>query len=298
MTAAQVKTVIPEPDYRGKVRDIYVLGDKLLLVSSDRFSAFDVVFNEPVPEKGILLNQISAHWFSLLPRGQHHFLTADYRDFPAPFNQEHFAGRSALVLRTERIPFECVVRGFLLGSGFREYRAQGTLAQQKLPPGLKKGERLAEPAFTPAIKNDSGHDENIAFSELQQRLPQWAEELRTRSIALYQKAFAVLEKKGIYLLDTKFEFGLREGRLLLIDEILTPDSSRFADADEYEAALRRGGDIPTLDKQIVRDYLEKIGWDKAPPPPALPQEITEKMRAAYCRIRDVVLSITPQEFQV
>lgn len=286
-----VLDLLPTPQYRGKVRDVYDLGDKLLLVSSDRLSAFDVVFEDEIPGKGKLLNTISAHWFSLLKDIPHHFITADYREFPAPFNRPEFAERASLVKRTQRIDYECVVRAFLMGSGYKEYAAHGTLAKVKLPTGLKKGQMLPEPVFTPAIKNDNGHDENISYAELQQRLPEFAAELKRRSLALFAFAFAALREKGIYLLDTKFEFGLRDGELLLIDEIFTPDSSRFVAISDYECAMSDNAEIPTLDKQVIRDYVETIGWNKIPPAPRLPREVIEKTVARYQKMCDIVLAI-------
>lgn len=282
---------LPKPHYRGKVRDVYDLGDQLLLVSSDRLSAFDVVFEDVIPDKGKLLNAISAHWFSLLKNLPHHFVTADYREFPPPFNRPEFAERASLVKRTQRIDYECVVRAFLMGSGYKEYAAHGTLAGVQLPRGLKKGQMLPEPVFTPAVKNDIGHDENISYTELVARLPEFAAALRSRSLALFQFAFAALREKGIYLLDTKFEFGLRDGELLLIDEIFTPDSSRFVEIHDYERALRDNVEIPTLDKQVIRDYVEAIGWNKMPPAPRLPREVIEKTMERYRKMRDIVLSL-------
>jgi phosphoribosylaminoimidazole-succinocarboxamide synthase len=283
------------PAYRGKVRDVYDLGEKLLLVSSDRLSAFDVVFADTIPGKGKILNQISAHWFSLLKDQPHHFITADYQKFPPPFNRSEFAGRSALVWRTERIDYECVVRGFLMGSGYKEYQAHGTLAFVPLPSGLKKGQMLPEPAFTPAVKNDQGHDENISHAELRQRIPQFADALKARSLALYNFAFEALRAKGIYLLDTKFEFGLLNGELLLIDEIFTPDSSRFVEIHEYERALAAGSEIPTMDKQVIRDYVESIGWNKTPPAPRLSAEVIDKTLKRYQKMQEIILSISQAE---
>ena len=286
---------LPSPAYRGKVRDVYDLGEKMLLVSSDRLSAFDVVFEDTIPGKGKILNQISARWFSLLKDLPHHFISSDYQEFPPPFNRPEFAGRSALVKRTQRIDYECVVRAFLMGSGYKEYQAQGTLASVPLPAGLKKGQILPEPAFTPAVKNDQGHDENISFAELQRRIPQLADSLKARSLALFSFAFEALKQKGIYLLDTKFEFGLLDGELLLIDEIFTPDSSRFVEIGEYERALAAGTEIPTMDKQVIRDYVESIGWNKTPPAPRLPAEVIDKTLKRYQKMQDIILSISPAE---
>jgi phosphoribosylaminoimidazole-succinocarboxamide synthase len=279
------------PVYRGKVRDVYNLGDRMLLVSSDRLSAFDVVFPDTIPEKGKILNSISAHWFSLLPKFPHHFISADVTQFPAPFNTSQFANRSSLVKKTQRIDFECVVRGFLMGSGYKEYQSSQTLAGETLPAGLARGARLPEPQFTPAVKNDTGHDENISFFEMKRRLPEIADALRLKSLQLYNFAFDALQKRGIYLLDTKFEFGILNGELLLIDEIFTPDSSRFVEIEAYDRALAEGTEIPTMDKQIVRDFVESIGWNKQPPAPKLPTEVIEKTAAQYRKMQDTILRI-------
>lgn len=293
-THAVVNAALPAPSYRGKVRDVYDLGDRMLLVSSDRLSAFDVVFSDEIPGKGRILNQISSHWFSLLRDMPNHFITSDYQQFPPPFNRPELAGRSALVRRTERIDYECVVRGFLMGSGYKEYQAGGTLASVLLAPGLAKGQMLPEPAFTPAVKNDTGHDENISFAEMKNRLPALAELLKQRSLALFQFAFEALQAKGIYLLDTKFEFGILDGELLLIDEVFTPDSSRFVEIAAYEKAMRDGREIPTMDKQVIRDYVESIGWNKQPPAPQLPGEIIEKTLQRYQKMQKIIQSITPE----
>ncbi|MBN8221798.1 MAG: phosphoribosylaminoimidazolesuccinocarboxamide synthase [Spirochaetes bacterium] len=281
----------PVPSYKGKVRDVYDLGDQMVLVSSDRLSAFDVVFGDTIPGKGKILNQISAHWFSLLKNVPHHFISEQADALPPQFQGTAFAGRSVLVKKTKRIDFECVVRAFLMGSGFKEYAASGTLAGEKLPVGLVKGQLLPAPAFTPAVKNDSGHDENISFAEMKKRLPAYADTLREKSLALFAFAFEKLKAKGIYILDTKFEFGILNDELLLIDEIFTPDSSRFVEIAEYEKAIAAGVEIPTMDKQIVRDYVESIGWDKNPPAPRLPAEVIQKTVAQYKKMEEVVLSL-------
>jgi len=280
-----------KPSYRGKVRDVYDLGDKLLLVSSDRLSAFDVVFTDEITNKGKILNAISAHWFALLTDTPNHFISADIVDFPDAFQGPEFAGRSALVHKTKRIDFECVVRGFLMGSGYKEYQLSQTLAGEKLSAGLTKGSKLPEPAFTPAVKNDSGHDENISFNEMKQRLPNLADHLKEKSLLLFKFASILLQKKGIYLLDTKFEFGLLGNEINLIDEIFTPDSSRFVEITEYERAIATGQEIPTMDKQVVRDYVESIGWNKTPPAPKLPQDVIDKTINRYEKMREVVLSL-------
>jgi phosphoribosylaminoimidazole-succinocarboxamide synthase len=285
---------IPPVTYRGKVRDVYDLGDQMLLVSSDRLSAFDVVFGDAIPEKGKILNSISAHWFSLLKDFPHHFISANLADLPTAFRSVAFEGRAALVKKTQRIDFECVVRGFLMGSGFKEYQVSQTLAGEKLPAGLVRGAVLPEPRFTPAVKNDTGHDENISYAEMQARLPQHAETLKQKSLQLFAFAFAALKDRGIYLLDTKFEFGLLHGELLLIDEIFTPDSSRFVEIEAYNKAMALGVEIPTMDKQIVRDYVESIGWNKQPPAPRLPAEVIQKTVAQYRKMQTTILSITSE----
>ncbi|HRP68604.1 MAG TPA: phosphoribosylaminoimidazolesuccinocarboxamide synthase [Turneriella sp.] len=279
------------PTYHGKVRDVYDLGDTLLLVSSDRLSAFDVVFEDTIPNKGKILNTISAHWFSLLNNTPNHFISTQSDTFPPAFQTPVFQERSVLVHKTQRIDFECVVRAFLMGSAYKEYTATQTVADEKLPAGLTKGAKLTAPIFTPAIKNDSGHDENISFQAMREKLPQYAAALREKSLTLFQFAFQKLEKKGVYLLDTKFEFGLLNGELLLIDEIFTPDSSRFVEITEYEKAMRLGQDIPTMDKQIIRDYVESLGWNKTPPAPRLPQTIIQKTVEQYKKMEDIILSI-------
>lgn len=288
---APTASAAPKPTYRGKVRDVYDLGDRLLLVSSDRLSAFDVVFGDTIPEKGKILNRISAHWFSLLKHIPNHFISARADEFPEAFRGAEFADRSVLVRKTQRIDFECVVRAFLMGSGHKEYVSTGTLAGIQLPPGLAKGAMLPEPVFTPAVKNDTGHDENIPFAEMQRRLPEYADRLRSESLSLFATAFDALEKRGIYLLDTKFEFGILDGKITLIDEIFTPDSSRFVEIGEYEKAMREGREIPTMDKQIVRDYVESIGWNKTPPAPKLPAEVITQTVKQYRKMEEVILSI-------
>lgn len=283
---------IPNPSYRGKVRDVYDLGDRLLLVSSDRLSAFDVVFEDTIPDKGKILNSISAHWFSLLNGVPNHFITAKVDEFPAPFNIPEFAGRSTLVRKSQRVDFECVVRAYLMGSGHKEYLATQTLAGEKLPAGLAKGAKLPQPVFTPAVKNDTGHDENISFAEMEKKLPALAAKLKEKSLQIFDFAYNLLAQKNILLLDTKFEFGILNDEIILIDEIFTPDSSRFVEASEYERAIAEGREIPTMDKQIVRDYVESVGWNKTPPAPRLPKEVIEKTVQQYRKMEQIILSIT------
>ncbi len=275
---------------RGKVREVYEVGaDRLLLVASDRVSAFDVVMREPVPDKGRVLTQLSAFWFRLLGAPDRaHYLTADDAEILAaipvlaPMAGE-IAGRAMLVRRTDPVPFECVVRGYLSGSAWAEYRAHGTLAGEALPPGLTESAQLPEPLFSPATKAESGHDQNVPFQAMVDGLgAALAEDLRARSLALYDAGRRHAASRGIIIADTKFEFGLAaDGRPLLIDEILTPDSSRFWPADQY--APGRGQ--PSFDKQPLRDYLaglrQRGDWNGEAPPPPLPDEVVEATRQRY-----------------
>ena len=267
---------------RGKVRDIYeVAGDRLLIVATDRLSAFDVVMAEGIPEKGHVLTQLSCFWFDFF-RGEvaNHFLTASIDDFPPevrPFANQ-LEGRSMLVQRAKPFPIECVIRGFLAGSGWKDYRATGAICGIHLPAGLRESEKLEEPIFTPATKAEQGHDENISWEETVRRIGSAAaERLRDSSLALYLKARAYAEERGILIADTKFEWGLRGNEIILIDEVLTPDSSRFWPKEEYLP----GRPQPSFDKQFVRDYLESIRWNKLPPPPPLPPEVVEKTSGKY-----------------
>ncbi len=273
---------------RGKVRDIYDLGEQLLLVASDRISAFDVVMNEPIPGKGIVLTTLSAYWFEatagLLPS---HYISIDPADFPPELQSysELLAGRAMLVRRAERIDIECVVRGYLAGSAWAEYRRDGRVAGMRLPEGLRESGKLERPTFTPATKSASGHDVNISIEEMERLVgTELAETLVRKSIDLYRFAEERARSRGIILADTKFEFGLLDGQVIVIDEIFTPDSSRFWPAAEYSP----GGAQPSFDKQFLRDYLVSVGWNKEPPPPPLPEEVVartaEKYREAYTRI--------------
>jgi phosphoribosylaminoimidazole-succinocarboxamide synthase len=282
---------LPLPLWRtGKVREVYAVdASRLLLVASDRVSAFDVVMAEPVPWKGAVLTQLSAFWFGKLGHlGPHHFLTADadeiVRELPRlAGHREELAGRAMLVRRTAPVAFECVVRGYIVGSAWQEYRRSGTLAGEALPPGLTESERFPSPIFSPATKAEGGHDENVTEATLQRALgPERAEQLRARSLALFSAGNAHAEGRGIIIADTKFEFGLGpDGELLLIDEVLTPDSSRFWPADRYAA----GRSQPSFDKQPLRDYLagEKARgrWNGDAPPPALPPEVVAATSARY-----------------
>ena len=282
---------------RGKVRDIYAVGvDRLLLVATDRLSAFDVVLPQPIPDKGAVLTQLSAWWLQHLEDiTANHLISADpaeiARQVPALAGVTGWERRSMLVRRARVVPFECVVRGYLSGSAWKEYREQGTLAGEALPPGLRESERLDPPIFSPATKAETGHDENISYARLEAAAgSELAAELRRRSLAVYERGRELAERAGIILADTKFEFGqMPDGTLILIDEVLTPDSSRFWPRDSYTV----GRGQPSLDKQPVRDYLEglvKQGlWNKEPPAPMLPPEV---VAATSRRYRDAFHRIT------
>ncbi|HEY1471530.1 MAG TPA: phosphoribosylaminoimidazolesuccinocarboxamide synthase [Candidatus Acidoferrum sp.] len=267
------------PAARGKVRDIYDLGDRLLIVATDRLSAFDVVMPTPIPDKGRVLTQLSLFWFDLLRDTiPNHVLSAT--EFPAPFRQyaEDLAGRSMVVRKTQPLPIECVARGYLSGSGWKEYRATGKVCGIALPGGLKESDKLPEPIFTPATKAATGHDENIPFERAAEMIgATLAEKVRGITLEIYRRAAAYSEPRGILLADTKFEFGLLNGELIWIDEALTPDSSRFWPAAQYQP----GGPQPSFDKQFVRDYLERIQWPKTPPGPDLPPDVVAATRAKY-----------------
>ena len=267
------------PVRRGKVRDIYDLGDRLLMISSDRISAFDWVLPTGIPDKGRVLTQISAFWFGLLGVS-HHLLATDLAgiELPPGTDRESLAGRTMITKKAEVVPIECVVRGYLDGSGWKEYRQHGTVCGIRLPDGLQHCSRLAEPIFTPATKEQSGHDINISYERMVEIVGgDLANELRTKSLEIYQRGAEHARRHGILIADTKFEWGLCDGQLILIDEVLTPDSSRFWPADLYEP----GRGQPSFDKQFVRDWLETTGWDKNSPPPALPSEVVAKTREKY-----------------
>ncbi len=285
MSASPASRVIRETQFpglapaRGKVRDIYDLGDKLLIVATDRLSAFDVVLPTPIPDKGRVLTQLSLFWFDLLKDViPNHVLSAT--DFPAPFDahREELAGRSMVVRKTQPLAIECVVRGYVSGSGWKDYRSTGKICGIALPQGLRESDRLPEALFTPSTKATSGHDENISFEQAATLIGKdLAERLRDVSLEIYRRAAAYAEPRGVILADTKFEFGLLNNELIWIDEALTPDSSRFWPADQYKP----GGAQPSFDKQFVRDYLERIQWPKTPPGPDLPSDVVAATRAKY-----------------
>jgi len=267
---------------RGKVRDMYDLGDHLLMVATDRISAFDVVMTEPIPDKGIILTQISLFWFELMkPVIANHVVTSRVGEYPKscrPYAQS-LQGRSLLVKKAAPLPIECVARGYISGSGWNSYQQSGEVCGIKLPPGLKESDRLPETIFTPATKEEVGiHDINIDFEETGRRIGrELAERVRDLSLAIYRKGAAYAETKGIIIADTKFEFGLVGDDLILIDELLTPDSSRFWP----KATYRPGGPQQSYDKQYMRDYLLSTRWNKTPPPPALPDEVIRNTRHKY-----------------
>jgi len=267
------------PLRRGKVRDIYDLGDKLLLVSTDRISAFDWVLPSGIPDKGRVLTQIAAFWFDLLGE-TNHLITTDVEqmELPPGVDRSILAQRTSLVRKTEVVPIECVVRGYLAGSGWKEYQAGGTVCGIKLPDGLTESAQLEQPIFTPATKATSGHDENISFERMVELLgADQADQLRRRSIEIFNRGVAYARSRGIIIADTKFEWGRLGDELILIDEVLTPDSSRFWPADQYQP----GRSQPSFDKQFVRDWLEATDWNKDSPPPALPDDVAAKTREKY-----------------
>ena len=287
MSELVLKTTIdglPAPR-RGKVRDIYETDDYLLIVATDRVSAFDVVLPDGIPGKGQVLTQVSGFWFGqladLIP---HHLISLEVADFPAacqPY-RDQLAGRSMLVEKAEPLPVECIVRGYLAGSGWKEYGQTQSVCNIRLPAGLRESEELPEPIFTPSTKAPEGeHDENIAFDAVERLIgTSLAEQVRDISLALYRRALALAKTKGFLLADTKFEFGLKDDQLLLIDEVFTPDSSRFWRADIYQPGTAQD----SYDKQIIRDYLLSINWDKKPPAPHLPAKIIERAAARYQEI--------------
>jgi phosphoribosylaminoimidazole-succinocarboxamide synthase len=282
MTQTLLQSELPFPVRRGKVRDVYDLGKQLLIVATDRISAFDCVMPNGIPDKGKLLTSLSNFWFRKYQDGfEHHLLATEVRDLPAALQPyaSQLAGRAVLVKKTTVVPIECVARGYLAGSGWKEYQKTQSVCGVKLPAGLRQSDRLQEPIFTPATKEESGHDINISFEEMVARIGrELAEELRDRTLSLYSLAADYALSRGIIIADTKFEFGqLPDGKLILIDEVLTPDSSRFWPAEKYEP----GRDQESFDKQYVRNWLETQTWDKNPPAPTLPEDVVAGTRAKY-----------------
>lgn len=264
----------------GKVREVFDLGETLLFVVTDRLSAFDVILPDPIPGKGAVLNQLSAFWFKRFDRIDNHFITANFDEFPEQLRQfrEQLAGRSMMVKKTTPLTVECVVRGYLAGSGWKEYQKTQSVCGIKLPAGLEQAAQLSEPIFTPSTKADQGHDENIDMKECARILgDEMANRVKNLSLEIYSRGRDHAAQHGIIVADTKFEFGTVDGKLLLIDECLTPDSSRFWPRDQYVV----GQSPPSYDKQFVRDYLETLDWDKAPPAPKLPDDVIEKTSAKY-----------------
>ena len=282
MPRAVDKTELPFKLFkRGKVRDIYEIDDNLLIVATDRISAFDFVLPDPIPNKGIYLTQLSIFWFEKMKNiVDNHLISGDVEDFPDELKdyRDVLDKRSMLVTKTEVIPVECIVRGYLSGSGWKEYREKGEICGVKLPKGLRESEKLDEPIFTPTTKAEKGHDMPITFEQLKDMVgKETAEKLRDLSIEIYEKARDYAYQRGIIIADTKFEFGVKDGEIILVDELLTPDSSRFWPLDKYEP----GKPQPSFDKQYVRDYLTSTGWDKNSPPPHLPEEVIRETEKRY-----------------
>ena len=281
-TVNVLKTELPLKAFTlGKVRDVYDLGPELLMIATDRISAFDYVLPTGIPFKGKVLNGLSAYWFNetkdIVPN---HMITADVKKYPpelAPYSKM-LEGRSMRVRKAKRIDIECVVRGYISGSAWKEYKESGTVSGLKLLRGLTESDKLPEPIFTPAMKSDTGHDVNISTEKMKELVGnELTKELAEYSTRIYEKAQTKTKKAGIIIADTKFEYGIADGRIILIDELLTPDSSRFWDLEEYEP----GGSQASYDKQFVRDYLEGVKWNKSPPAPALPSDIVEKTARRY-----------------
>ncbi|MFH1844443.1 MAG: phosphoribosylaminoimidazolesuccinocarboxamide synthase [bacterium] len=280
-----------KPDYTGKVRDIFDLGSELFIVSTDRISAYDVIMNDVVPGRGVVLSVMTLAWLNRFADVPNHLLTANPAEFPAPFDRypDQLGGRSVLVRKAERFPVECVVRGYLTGSGWRSYQQDGTICGIELPAGLQRSQQLAEPLFTPSTKAEEGHDENIPYSEVVRIIGEdSAARLQELSLRLYSEGLAFTAPRGVLLADTKFEFGIIDGQVALIDEVLTPDSSRFWPAAEH----RLGEDPPSWDKQILRNHLDTLDWNQEPPPPELDTEILKRTASRY---REVLAILFPAE---
>ncbi len=288
----------PQPAFQGKVRDLYDLGDRLLFVATDRISAYDVILPQDIPRKGDVLTGLSLYWFErtghLVPN---HFLSAASEDIdealvslgfaPGDLSRPHewFHGRSIVVKKAEVVPVECVVRGYLAGSAWSEYEKSGTVCGRPMPSGMEESQRLEEPIFTPSTKATSGHDENITFEEMKRLVgDELARELQDLSVSVYEFARNLAAEKGIIIADTKFEFGRLDDKTLLVDEVLTPDSSRFWPADSYQP----GRSQPSFDKQFVRDWLDGVGWDHNPPPPELPADVVEKTSEKYLQAYELI----------
>ena len=287
---AFLRSEIPTiPHRRGKVRDVYDFGERLLIVASDRISAFDWVMPNGIPDKGRILTGVSLMWFDRLNTANH-FLSANPEDVPLPINVDPtpLRGRSMVVKKTEVVPIECVARGYLAGSGWKEYQQTETVCGISLPPGLREGERLPEPIFTPATKAEEGHDENISFDQMCELVGhELSETLRKTTLSLFAQASKYASERGLILADTKFEFGMLNGKPILIDEALTPDSSRYWSTETYKP----GQSQPSFDKQFVRDWLESSGWDKNSPPPELPADVVEQTRQKYIEAYEWLLGL-------
>ncbi|MCU1350359.1 MAG: phosphoribosylaminoimidazolesuccinocarboxamide synthase [Acidobacteria bacterium] len=293
MKQAITETHLPLPlARRGKVRDVYDLGDSYLFVATDRISAFDVVLSPGIPDKGTILTQMSNFWFRKFDQIDNHLLETDFERFPANVREhEVLRGRSVIVKKCEVVPVECVARGYLVGSGLKEYQATGHVCGIRLDEGLQTASKLRSPIFTPATKAETGHDENISFERMAEVVGlELASQLRDLTLSLYEQAAEYARSRGIIIADTKFEFGLLGGRIVWIDEALTPDSSRFWPADQYTV----GKNPPSYDKQFVRDWLETTGWDKESTPPELPRDVIEKTREKYL---EAYRQLTGEELQ-
>lgn len=277
---------------QGKVRDIYDLGDRLLLVTSDRISAFDVVFDQPIKDKGIILNKIAVSIFKATSHiVDNHLISSEVKDYPQELHEfkDYLEGRSMLVQKTRVIPFECIVRGYISGSAYGEYINKGTVGGKVIPNEMKESQKFDSPMFTPSTKAEEGHDVNISYRTMKAHMDTWiAEFLKDKSLQLYQFGHDMLLKKGIILADTKFEYGSYQGKIMLIDEALTPDSSRFWPVDDYEVGISP----PSYDKQFIRNYLLNIGWDKQPPAPELPEDVIAQTRDKYLQIYKIITGET------
>ena len=294
MSAAISQTSLPFPlARRGKVRDVYDLGDRYLFVATDRISAFDVVLSPGIPDKGTILTQISNFWFRRFTQLENHLLETSFAAFPDDIRvHEELRGRSVIVKKCDVVPVECVARGYLVGSGLKEYQQSGTVCGIRLPAGLTTASKLPEPIFTPATKEETGHDINISFERMAEIVGEaLASQLRDLTLSIYREAAEYALTRGIIIADTKFEFGLKDGRIVWIDEALTPDSSRFWPAHQYA----EGRNPPSYDKQFVRDWLESTGWDKNPPAPELPADVVDQTRAKYL---EAYRELTGEELEV